>query len=253
MQLNSGYASTLHVTLRKVVPLSGFFDLSNTGTGYLFTDIQTQGVAPYYVYSLFDSGASKPYLMAYLVSSYAHYAGASPADILAGPFDPPCNPQCDTLYDLYFTSNLGDDSVILQVTDYASKAGYPGEHGNSAQPLLTPAYAAALMNRDTTNPLFRQIASADTYLFTPQFPVTVLSLEQDSIVTRANSDVAYSYFTSKNPTGSYQEILIPNTSFQTPGYIYGYYGIDHTTELPFISVLMLNQFNLELQQGSQSR
>lgn len=248
MQLNSAYASTLQVTLRKVVPLSGFFDLSTTGLSYLFANIQAQG-PPYYVYDVTDSELSKPYLMAYLVSSYAHYAGALPSDIFAAPFDPPCSPECDTLYNLYFTSNSGDDYVIAKSDEYASDAGYLGQQGSSAQPLLTAAYAAALMNHDITNPLFQQIASADTYLFTPQFPVTVLSLEQDSIVTRANSDIAFSYFTLKNPAGPYQKVLIPNASFETPGYVYGYYEIDHTTELAFMSVLMLNQFNLGSQQG----
>lgn len=243
MQTNSAYASTLNVTLRKVVPLSGFFDLSNTGLAYLFANTQSEGVAPYYIYDLSLMQASKPFLMGYLVSSYAHYASVAPTDIFAAQFDPPCSPNCDTLYQLYFTSNPTDTIVATEANYYATQAGYLNQGSNSATPLLTSAYAMALMNHDTTNPLYKQVAGADTYTFTPQFPVALLSLQQDSVVTRANSDIAYNYFTSKGPASLFQEILIPNTAFETPGYLYGYYNIDHTTELPFLAVLMLNQFD----------
>jgi hypothetical protein len=243
MQTNPAYASTLNVTLRKVVPLSGFFDLSNTGLGYLFGNIQSEGVAPYYIYDTELMQLSKPFLIGYLVSSYAHYASATPTDIFASQFDPPCSPDCDTLYQLYFTSKPTDTVVATEASSYATQAGYLSHDSNSATPLLTSAYATALMNHDTTNPLYQQVAGADTYTFTPQFPVALLSLQQDSVVTRANSDIAYNHFISKGAASLYQEILIQNTAFETPGYLYGYYNIDHTTELPYLGVLMLNQFN----------
>jgi hypothetical protein len=100
------------------------------------------------------------------------------------------------------------------------------------------------MNKDTSNPLYQQVVNADTYGFLPNFPVTLVSLQQDSVVTRVNSDVAYAYFMQKNPKGSYQEDLVPNTDFMVSN---GEYlpasEVDHTSELPFMSVLMLNQFN----------
>jgi hypothetical protein len=243
MQDNAGYATALNVTLKKVVPLSGYFDLSNTGLSYLFANIQSEGVAPYFVYDTELMQLSKPFLMAYLVSSYAHYASVTPTTMLAAKFDPPCSPNCDTLYQLYFTSNPNDTIVATEANVYATSAGYLNQQSDSVTPLLTTAYATALMNHDATNPLYQQVAAADTYTFTPQFPVTLLSLEQDSVVTRANSDVAYQHFTAKGPAAQFQEILIPNTSFETAGELYGYYNIDHTTEVPFLSVLMLNQFN----------
>jgi hypothetical protein len=69
-----------------------------------------------------------------------------------------------------------------------------------------------------------------------------VSLEQDSVVTRVNSDVAYTYFEQKNSKGSYQEDLVPNTNFFIPGY-FADGNIDHLSELPFLGVLILNQFN----------
>jgi hypothetical protein len=66
---------------------------------------------------------------------------------------------------------------------------------------------------------------------------------QDSVVTRVNSDVAYAYFIGKRPNGPYQEELVDNNEFLAPGLV-GVGPIDHTTELPFLTVLVLNQLNL---------
>ena len=100
------------------------------------------------------------------------------------------------------------------------------------------------MQKDATNPLYQQLLSADTYKFIPQFPVRLLSLEQDSVVTRVNSDVAYAYFTQQNSKGSYQETLVPNSDFMISDGEYLSNGeVDHVTEVPFMSILILNQIN----------
>ena len=56
--------------------------------------------------------------------------------------------------------------------------------------------------------------------------------------------MAYAYFTKQNAKGPYQEILVPNSDFMVSN---GEYlpntGVDHLTELPFMSILILNQFN----------
>ena len=65
----------------------------------------------------------------------------------------------------------------------------------------------------------------------------------DSVVTRVNSDHAFTYMIGKNPEGPYQEILVNNSDFFTPGLL-GASPIDHTSELPFMAILALNQFNL---------
>jgi hypothetical protein len=66
----------------------------------------------------------------------------------------------------------------------------------------------------------------------------------DSVVTRKNSDVAFTYFTTQNPKGPYQEELVDNNDFVATDLLFGGTGpVDHTSELPFLSVLILNQFN----------
>lgn len=84
-------------------------------------------------------------------------------------------------------------------------------------PLLTPAYATALMDADTSNPLYKQAVAADTYNFVPSFTVAIVSVMEDSIVTRRNSDVAFAYFEKHNPSGPYQELLVPNSDFFVSG------------------------------------
>jgi hypothetical protein len=99
------------------------------------------------------------------------------------------------------------------------------------------------MDKDATNPLYAAMLAADSYLFTPKFPTTFASLQNDSVVTRVNTDVAFTYVTGQNPKGPYQEMLVDNNDFVTPGF-FSNGPIDHLSELPFMAILALNQFNL---------
>ena len=256
MQNNPGYASQLNVQLKKVVPLSGFFDLSGTGLSYLFYNI-TSTDNPWYSLDWSVSELSKPYLTAYLVASFANYANIPATNILAGGFyasgDCTALPASGAnLNAVYFTNTQfsGYDAQVLAVADcQAIGVGWgatPPDYSNSITQLLTPAYAQALMQKDTSNPLYQQVVNADTYQFVPKFPVTLVSLEQDSVVTRVNSDVASTYFQQQNPGGPYLEELVPNKDFFAVGTL-GTGEVDHLSELPFLSVLMLNQFNTTTQ------
>lgn len=248
MQQNAEYAKELNVQLKKAVPLSGFFDLSGTGVSYLFDNISLTGSNQWHTYNPLTSILSKPYLSAYLMLSFSHYSGTAAPDILSSSFyNGPCPVGasiCGNLYDTYFTApqSSGYDDIVLAAADAsATFAGY-ALSSNAVTPLLTSSYATALENKDTSNPLYKQLVQADTYHFTPSFPVALVSLEQDSVVTRVNTDVAYQYFEQQNSKGSYQEILIPNGSFLVHG-ILADEGIDHLTERPFMDVLILNQIN----------
>lgn len=247
MQDNPGYATVLKVGLADAVPLSGAFDLTGTMLPYLFFNIISTG-SPYFSLSPLESAASKPFLSADLVLGFASYSGIAPTAILAGSFYncAPTSTACGkagNLDGLYYSMNNSDETVLVTALSQALSAGW-SLISNAITPLLTPAYATALMNQDPTNPLFQQAASANTYLFVPGFPVTITSLMQDSVVTRKNSDVAFTFFTGKNPTGPYHEDLVDNSKFMAFNPVTGNAGqVDHTTELPFMSVLILNQFN----------
>ncbi len=47
----------------------------------------------------------------------------------------------------------------------------------------------------------------------------------------------------KNPTGPYHEFFVDNNGFVVPG-LFGTGPVDHTTEVPFLAVLALNEFKL---------
>jgi len=247
MQDNPRYASVLKVELKDVVPISGAFDLTGTMLPYLFYNISSAN-NPWFSLSPTVSALSKPYLSGDLTLGFAHYADITPTDILVDPFYT-CTtgnlPNCGTdgnIDGLYYQGDLDDTTVILAMVGQASQTTWTGNN-NSVQPLLTPAYATALMDGDTSNPLYALLLTADTYKFTPAFPLALVSLQMDSVVTRVNTDVAFSYITTQNPTGPYQEFLVPNANFLVPGF-FAAAEVDHTTELPFLAVLALNQFNL---------
>ncbi len=248
MQRNPRYRSALNVKLREAAPISGFFDLSGTGLPYLFDNI-SQTNNNWFSLDPTVSALSKPYLSAYLVLSFANYSGIAPTDILASNFYncPSQATQCGSsgnLDGLYFTAtqSAGYDTTVAFLTyAIATQTGWSTTN-NAVTPLLTPTYADALMQQDMANPLYQQLVDADTYPFVPRFPVTLVSLAQDSVVTRKNSDVAFAYFTGKNPHGPYNEDLVTNSDFLAEG-IASAGPIDHTTELPFLTVLILSEFN----------
>ncbi len=246
MQDNSGYASQLNVSLRKAVPLSGAFDLSGTMLSYLFDNISTTN-NNWYSLNPAESASSKPFLSGDLALGFATYSGIPAADILSNTFY-----NCGEYYgiqvctgnlgDVYYSDSASDTTVTLVALTQAELTGWGIYTDNAITPLLTQAYADALMQKDTNNPLYQQLVAGDTYPFVPAVPVTLVSLSQDSVVTRKNSDVAFAYFTQHNPQGPYAEQLIDNSGF------YVHYvtdvQVDHLTELPFASVLMLNEFDL---------
>jgi hypothetical protein len=245
MQNNPGYAAILDVGLADAVPLSGAFDLTGTMLPYLFYNISTANTPPYFSLTPVDSAASKPYLTADIVLGFASYSGIAPIAILSDALYNCSASACGSagnLDGLYYATN-SDGTVLFTALTQALMTGW-GATSNAITPLLTETYANALMEPDPGNPLYQQANSANTYLFVPNFPVTITSLMQDSIVTRKNSDVAFTYFTHNNPAGPYQEDLVDNSDFQAFSSDTGTTGeVDHTTELPFMSVLMLNQFN----------
>ncbi len=65
---------------------------------------------------------------------------------------------------------------------------------------------------------------------------------EDSVVPRKNSDVAFAHFGQFNPDGPYKEDLVNNNDFVLPRFAKAG-PVDHITELPFLSVLILSEFN----------
>jgi len=251
MQENPLYGVALNMILKKAVPLSGAFDLAGTMLPYLFDNV-TVAHNDWFSLDPTETGLVKPFLVAYLATAFASYSGISPTGILAGPFYNCAKASVcvgsANLTDLYFNSTLanGDlvgagDLIALVAFNQAALTGY-GTANNSIARLLTPAYAAALMSMDKTNPLFKQASEANTYQFVPSVPVTLTSLEMDSVVTRKNTDVAFAFFEKQNPKGPYKEELVANAAF-TAQTLSGTGPVDHVTELPFMSVLILNEFN----------
>ena len=246
MQDNSRYASVLTVKLKEAAPLSGFYDLSGTGLPYLFDNVSTTN-NNWFLLDPAVSAASKPYLMADVGLSFANYSGVAPTDIFASAFyncggGLPCG-TTNNLDGLYYTQMQvpGYDSFVAVIAiDQAQMTAWMIDN-NAITSLLTSTYATELMNQDQSNPLYAQLAAADTYLFVPKIPIVLVSLMEDSVVTRKNSDVAFAYFTQQNPSGPYDEDLVDNNDFVASSLSVG--PVDHTTELPFLSVLVLNQFN----------
>ena len=247
MQDNPRYASSMKVKLMNVTPISGAFDLTGAQLPFLFANVQATG-SPWFILSPVTTSLGKPFLSADLAVSFSHYSDVAALDIM-----PPNFYNCasgivqfcgsdGTLSGMYYQTTMLDDTTItLLVSGQANRVGYG--LSNAITPLLTPTYAQQLMNQDTSNPLYAALLAADTYLFTPKFPVALTSLQMDSVVTRVNSDNAYVHMFTENPKGPYQEILVDNNDFLTPG-LFGAGPIDHTSELPFMAILALNQFNL---------
>ena len=248
MQDNPRYASAMGVTLKDVAPISGAFDLTGAQLPFLLANVTATG-SPWFVLSPTTTSFAKPYLSADLALSFSNYADIAPTVIMQPTFY-----NCaqgivtlcgndGTLNGLYYqTTAIDDTTITLLVFNQASLVGYSSSN-NAVTPLLTSTYAQQLMDQDASNPLYAAMLAADTYLFAPKFPLALTSLQMDSVVTRINSDNAFIYMTGRNPKGPYQELLVDNNNFVAAG-LFGNGPIDHTSELPFMAILVLNQFNL---------
>ena len=251
MQSNPGYALALNAVLKDVVPISGAFDLTGTMLPYLFDNI-TVAHNNWFSLTPIISAGSKPALGADIALSFAAYQNIVPTDILVDSFYT-CTtanlPDCGTsgnLDGLFYEADISDTAALLALLTQATDSGTGWSLFNNPFTLLiTAAYAEALQQGDTSNPLYAALLAADTYKFNPDFPLALVSLQQDSVVTRINTDVAYSYFTGQNPLGPYQEFLVANADFLTPPLLGDTPAlVDHLSELPFLAVLALHQFNL---------
>jgi hypothetical protein len=249
MQENPRYAKALKVSLTDVVPISGAYDLTGTMLPYLFFNISDKS-NPWFSFNPGISALSKPFLSADLALSFSHYQNVAATEVMAQPFydcagqvKPMCG-SSGTLDGLYYESGLPDITVLLATVAQASQTSWTPNDNNSIEPLLTSAYAQALMNGDPNNPLYARLLAADTYQFIPAFRLAMVSLSEDSVVTPVNTHVAFSFFTTQNPAGPYQEFLVSNGDFIVPSILGGTDFVDHLGELPFLAVLALNQFNL---------
>ncbi len=247
MQNNPRYSSTLNADLKVAVPMSGVFDLTGTMLPYLFDNVSSNN-NQWLLLDPTTSALSKPYLSANLALSFASYSNIAPTDIMDTNFYtcPPNTPSCgtsDNLNGLYYQADISDTLAVIDVAGQATTTAWAISN-NSVAPLLTTTYANQLMQRDPSNPLYAQLLSADTYQFTPQFPLTLVSLAMDSVVTPINTKTAFTYITGQNPSGPYQEFLVDNANFLVPGLLFGTDEVDHLTEMPFLAVLALNQFEL---------
>ena len=247
MQDNPRYASALDVDLKQAVTMSGVFDLTGTMLPYLFDNVSNTN-NNWFLLDPTTSALSKPYLSANLALSFASYAGIAPTDMIADAFYncPSGSTLCgasNNLDGVYYETDTPDTLTVITVAGQATNTAW-AINNNSVEPLLTTTYAQQLMQADKNNPLYAQLLSADTYLFTPEFPLALVSLQMDSVVTPVNTKTAFSYMTGQNPSGPYQEFLVDNNDFMVPGLLFGTAPVDHLTEVPFLAVLALNQFNL---------
>ena len=251
MQGNPRYASALGASLKDVSPFSGVYDVSGSELPFLLANITAadKQSPPWFPEDPTTTLIAKPYVSADLALSFSHYQNIAATDIVAGAFYNCTSanlPMCGTsgtLDGLFYQSTISEISIITTAFSQATQTDYSGSN-NSVTPLLTSTYANALSNQDLSNPLYAAIVEANTYPFTPKFPLALLSLQMDSVVTRVNTDVAFSYMIDKNPKGPYQEILVDNNDFITPGLLFGTAPVDHLGELPFMAIAALNQFNV---------
>ena len=248
MQDNPRYASSMGVALKDVAPISGAFDLTGSQLPFLFDNVTDTG-SPWFILSPTTTAFAKPFLSADLALSFSYYGQVAPTVIMQPAFYNCADSVKEicgsdgTLNGLYYqTAGVDDTSITLLTFNQAALVGYSAT-SNSVIPLLTSTYAQQLQNQDPTNPLYAAMLGADTYLFTPKFPLALTSLQMDSVVTRINSDNAFVYMTGQNPKGPYQELLVDNNAFVAAG-LFTNGPIDHTSELPFMAILVLNQFNL---------
>lgn len=244
LQENPNYLKNYGYKLTKVVPISGAYNLSKVTFGFLLESSPlSEQQPPYFVDNLRVADFLRPALVVNALDAYVNYSLNAPESSVFSAEFGDCN-YCQFKGESYTVTSLLNNSLLSEFTKYrilfnaASKAGY-AEKNNSVLPLVNQAILPS-------NDFRQQLISADIDNWKSSVPINFIALENDSVVTRLNSEVAY-YAMAKQGSTALNITLVPNQSFKAAGYIpLTDIDIDHGSAIPFMFLFARNSFNESL-------
>lgn len=240
LQDNPSYLNNYGFNLSKTVPISGAYNLSNVTLKFLLDKSSLVAEsAPYFIQDPRVANFMRPALVGDVLSSYAHYTlHTSESDVFSSKFSE-CQ-SCEIKSKSYSISGLLQ-APASEITKYKLfyNAAKKTDYGNDDYSVLP------LANHDVlnSNEFKKQLIDADIYNWKSTTPIDFLTLENDSVVSRLNSEVAYTAM-ARQGSSSLNITIIPNQNFKSDGYIpFTDIDIDHGSAIPFMFLLARKSFN----------
>jgi len=240
LQDNKGYLATHGYSLTKIVPMEGAYNLSKVTLPFLMESSPKVHQQPFLVGNARIATFAKPALVANVLNSYASYASSMTNESLvfnsqfADCTDCSVDGANYTLPQL-IEAPVGEKMKYKLIHQAANAAGYSMQN-SSILPLTTPE----LLN----NPDFLEtVENGDIYNWKSTTPISFITLEYDSIVTRLNSETAYAAMAAQG-SSSLNITVVPNQNFKTKSYLpFSDMEIDHPSGLNFMLLFARNQFD----------
>lgn len=240
MQESMGFLTHHGYQLRKTIAMDGAYNLSKVSVPYLLDNIRSEDASKnkYLVNSSLMAAIAKPTLAGYTLSSYAVYDLNKNFNLAFNPKFFNCkncviNKKHYNLYQVFQLKSNYRFNLIKNLYNNATSLGY-GWLNNSGSILVH--------NKLLYSDKFKNyIASRDIYNWHSSYPVTLVTLANDSIVSPLNTFTAYE---SMGAMGSYdlKEIVVNNSSFQVAGLLpFIDVNLDHAAAMPYLLVVARNE------------
>lgn len=250
LQENTSYLNNYGYKLTKSAPISGAYNLSKVTFGFLLDNQPLDELQPpYFIDNSRVADFLRPALVINALDSYVNYSlFASESSVFSAEFGD-CT-YCQFNNESFSVKNLLNNSKLSEFTKYkiihdaAAKAGY-GESNSSVLPIVNSDVLAS-------NDFRQQLISADIDNWKSNVAINFIALENDSVVTRLNSEVAY-YAMAKQGSSALSITIVPNQNFKAAGYIpLTDIDIDHGSAIPFMFLFARNSFNESLMNGKSN-
>lgn len=240
LQDNPDYLKRYGYKLTKTVPMEGAYNLSKVTLPFLMESSPKVQAQPFLVGNERIATFAKPALVANVLNSYEYYANPKISESIVFNSKFASCVGC-TVNDANYTlpqlieAPAGEATKYKLIHQAAGEAGYSMKN-SSIMPLTT----SELLN----NPDFLEtIEDGDIYNWKATTPISFMTLEYDSIVTRLNAEAAYAAMVAQG-SSSLNITVIPNQNFKTKSYIpFSDMNIDHPSGLSFMLLFARNQFD----------
>lgn len=240
LQDNKGYLATHGYNLIKTVPMEGAYNLSKVTLPFLLDNSASKiEQAPYYVADARIASFTKPGFVANVLNSYAHFHLNDDESAVFSEDFGSCN-DCEIKGTAYNLAGLLQ-SPAAEIVKYKLiyKAANETGYSNSDNSILPLTNVQLLKNPHFID----QIEAGDIYNWRATTPISFLTLEYDSNVTRLNSETAYSAMSAQG-SSSLSLTVIPNQNYKTKSYMpFSDMNIDHPSGLTFMLLFARNQFD----------
>jgi hypothetical protein len=251
-----------HYTLKKVVPISGAYNLSEVTWNYLFSNNNTFNSSTYKISNSLITSLLKPPLLSLALLSYGYYGeSANYEKVFNLDF---FNMNCS----FGFISNckinesnlnlsqllLLESSVVtnLPSSDNAFEIYLVGKINNSANYTINNGIYTIftnnikpLVNKNLINnsKLLSLLQEGDIYYWHSEVPTVLITLKRDSVVSPLNTNYAYVGMLENN-SRNLQQIIVDNDKINNK--LIGLMPsmeVDHTNGFTYLFILALKQFD----------